>query len=46
MLEKNKRTDEQLLNYINKKFKTEFKALDDLDHVHIQDAYLAMGGSK
>lgn len=39
----NKKSEEGLLNYINKKFKTEFKDIEDMQEVHIEEAYRAMG---
>lgn len=46
LLKANGRSEEQLLKYINGKFKTEFKALEDMEPVHIEEAYRAMGGAK
>jgi recombination protein RecT len=46
LLTANKRSEEQLLKYINGKFKTELKAIEEMEEVHIEEAYRAMGGSK
>lgn len=46
LLEQNKRSEDQLLKYINGKFKTELKTIEEMQPVHIEEAYRAMGGSK
>lgn len=46
LLEFNKKTEDGLLTYVNKKFKTELKALEDMEAIHIEEAYRALGGSK
>lgn len=42
----NKKEEAGLLTYINKKFKTELKAIEEMEPVHIEEAYRAMGGNK
>lgn len=46
LLKLNNRSEEQLLKYINGKFKTEMKSIDEMEPVHIEEAYRAMGGTK
>ncbi len=46
LLHANNRSEEQLLKYINGKFKTELKAIEEMEPVHIEEAYRAMGGNK
>lgn len=47
LLEANKRSEEQLLKYINGKFKSELKTIDEMMPIHIEEAFRAMaGGSK
>ena len=42
----NKKEEAGLLTYINKKFKTELKAIEEMEPVHIEEAYRAMGGKQ
>jgi hypothetical protein len=42
----NKRTEDQLLKYINGKFKTELKNIEEMEPVHIEEAYRALGERK
>lgn len=42
----NKKEEAGLLAYINKKFKTELKAIEEMEPVHIEEAYRAMGGKQ
>lgn len=42
----NKKTEGSLLSYINKKFKTELKTIEEMMPIHIEEAYRAMGGVK
>jgi hypothetical protein len=44
LLKANNRSEEQLLKYINGKFKSELKAIEEMEPVHIEEAYRAMGG--
>lgn len=46
LLKANSRSEEQLLKYINGKFKSELKTIEELEPVHIEEAYRAMGGAK
>lgn len=42
----NKKEESGLLTYINKKFKTELEAIEEMEPVHIEEAYRAMGGKQ
>lgn len=46
LLTVNKKTEESLLKYLNTKFKTELKSIEEMEPVHIEEAYRAMGGKK
>jgi phage RecT family recombinase len=46
LLEFNKKSEDGLLVYINKKFKTDLKAIEEMEPVHIEEAYRAMGGKQ
>jgi len=39
----NKKTEEGLLKYINGKFKTELKTVEEMGPIHIEEAYRALG---
>lgn len=42
----NKKTEEGLLKYINGKFKTELKTISEMEPIHIEESYRALGGKK
>lgn len=46
LLEFNKKSEDGLLVYLNKKFKTELKSIEEMEPVHIEEAYRAMGGKQ